>query len=482
MTTPACTTFSHRRRTTASFAALALLALGSATLHAQAVQQWRTTADHQELLARQTEALQFQVAAADDPKAPIIDIDDKVRLQKMDGFGFALTGGSAELLMRMTPAARTALLHELFTTGGDGIGVSYLRVSIGSSDMNERVFTYDDLAKGEQDLQLAHFDLGPDKADVVPVLKEILAIDPKVTILASPWSAPSWMKSNDNPKAGSLLPAMYDVYAQYFVRYIRAMAAQGIPIAAITVQNEPLNPKNTPSMVVTSKEEGAFIADALGPALKKAHLKTKIILYDHNLDRPDYPMDILANPAAAKYVAGSGFHLYEGETSAMTKVHDAYPKKNLYFTEQMVIQDPDKRPFRIASTVSRIVIGATRNWARNVLLWNLAADPHNGPHTDSGGCPICQGAVTLDGDQVTRNLAFYTIAQVSKFVRPGSVHVESTSPMDTLANVAFVTPDHRSVLLVANTAKEPATFSVQWKHREFRSTLGAGDVATYVWR
>ena len=182
----------------------------------------------------------------------------------MDGFGFALTGGSAQLLMRMTPAARTALLRELFTTEGDGIGVSYLRVSIGSSDMNEHVFTYDDLPKGEQDLPLAHFDLGPDCADVIPVLKEILAIDPKITILASPWSAPSWMKTNDNPKAGSLLPAMYDAYAQYFVRYIRAMAAEGIPIAAITVQNEPLNPKNTPSMVMTSKEEGAFIATALG--------------------------------------------------------------------------------------------------------------------------------------------------------------------------------------------------------------------------
>ncbi len=463
-------------------ATLLTAALQCSALHAQTVDLWLTTADHKSLFEHQSQPLQFSSTGTVDAKTPVIDIDDKVHLQKMVGFGFALTGGSAELLMRMTPDARTALLKELFTTDGNAIGVSYLRVSIGSSDMNAKVFTYDDLPKGEQDRQLAHFDLGPDRADVVPVLKEILALNPKIAIMATPWSPPSWMKTNDNPKGGSLLPAMYDVYAQYFVRYIQAMAAEGIHIAAVTVQNEPLNPKNTPSMVMTSKEEGTFIATALGPSFKKAHLKTAIILYDHNLDRPDYPMDILADPAANKFVAGSGFHLYAGETSAMTKVHDAYPKKSLYFTEQMVVEDPDKRPFRISSSVGRIVIGATRNWSRNVLLWNLAADPHNGPHTDDGGCPICQGAITLDGDTVTRNLAFYTIAQVSKFVRPGSVHVKSTSgSADSLANVAFVTPDHHRVLLVANTSHEPSTFSVRWKGREFRAILGAGDVGTYVW-
>jgi glucosylceramidase len=315
------------------------------------------------------------------------------------------------------------------------------------------------------------------------VLKEILAVNPKITILGSPWSAPSWMKTNGQPKAGSLLPAMYGVYAQYFVRYLRAMAGQGIPIAAITVQNEPLNANNTPSMVVTAKEEDRFIATALGPALKKAHLKTKIILYDHNCDRPDYPLEILADPEASKFVEGSGFHLYGGEISAMTKVHDAYPKKNLYFTEQMVIERADQRPFKIGDSVSRIVIGATLNWSRNVLLWNLAADPHNGPHTDHGGCPICQGAITLDGDEVTRNLAFYTIAHVSKFVHPGSVRVSSEAPATSaLANVAFITPDHHTVLLVANTGHGSSTFNIQSNGRAFTATLGTGDVATYVWR
>jgi glucosylceramidase len=460
--------------------ALTLLLATTSCAHAQDVSVWLTSADHTALLQQQRQPLHF--TSTPETRFPVLDIDPNTRMQKMEGFGFALTGGSAELLMRMTPPARAALLQQLFTPAGSGIGVSYLRISIGASDMNERVFTYDDLPAGQQDPTLAHFDLGPDRADVVPILKQILAIDPKLKILASPWSAPSWMKSNDNPKAGALLPAMYPVYAQYLVKYLRTMKAEGIPIAALTVQNEPLNPKNTPSMVVTSGEEGDFIAQDLGPALHKAHLKTEIILYDHNLDRPDYPLDILANPRAAKYVSGSGFHLYGGETSAMTKVHDAHPDKGLYFTEQMIIQDPGQLPFHIAHSVSRVVIGATRNWARNVLLWNLAADPHNGPHTDNGGCPVCQGAVTLDGDQVTRNLAFYTIAQISKFVRPGSIRIQSDAPsLPTLANVAFLTPDHRTVLLVANTAQEPATFSVRDKHHTFAATLAPGDVATYVW-
>jgi len=450
---------------------------------AQGVDVWLTTADRTSLLAHPSQPLAWNKLLNADSNVSIITVNKKVRVQQMEGFGFALTGGSAELLMRMKPEARASLLRELFTSDGTSIGVSYLRVSIGSSDMNERVFTYDDLPKGGQDPQLAHFDLGPDRSDVVPVLKEILAINPKITILGSPWSAPSWMKTNGLPKAGSLLPEMYGVYAQYFVRYLRAMAEQGIPITAITVQNEPLNANNTPSMVVTAQEEDRFIATALGPALKKAHLKTKIILYDHNCDRPDYPLEILADPEASKFVEGSGFHLYGGEISAMTKVHDAYPKKNLYFTEQMVIERPDQTPFKIGDSISRIVIGATRNWSRNVLLWNLAADPHNGPHTDHGGCPICQGAITLDGDQVTRNLAFYTIAHVSKFVPPGSVHVSSETPATSaLASVAFVTPDHRTVLLVANTSHESSTFNVRSNGRAFTATLGTGDVATYVWR
>ena len=452
--------------------------LTSVPATAQKVQVWLTTADRTSLFAEQPKPLEFSKS---DKTAATITIDDKKRYQTIDGFGFALTGGSAQLLMQMDAPSRAAILKELFADTGNGIGVSYIRVSIGSSDMNAKVFTYDDMPAGEQDPTLAHFALGPDLKDVIPVLKEIIALDPKISILGSPWTPPSWMKSNDNAKGGSLKPEYYAAYAQYFVKYIQAMQAQGIHLEAITVQNEPLNPKNTPSLLMTSKEESTFIAQDLGPALKTANLNTKIILYDHNLNRPDYPLDILADPAAAQYAAGSGFHLYEGTIDAMTKVHDAHPDKNLYFTEQMVVQEDLTKPFSIAHPVSRIIIGATNNWSRNALLWNLAADPHNGPHTDNGGCPVCQGAITIDGNTVTRNLAFYAAAHASKFVRPGSIRIDSGTSDDP-PHVAFETPNHHFVLIAANPTHEAKNITVAVKNRAFTATLNPGDAATYVWK
>ena len=441
---------------------------------------WLTSADRSSLVTQQPAPLAFTKAVAS--TGLVIDVDPSRRFQQMDGFGFALTGGSAELLMRMSPERRAALLKEMFGTGSGSIGVSYLRVSVGASDMNSRVFTYDDLPAGETDSEVSKFSLGPDLADVVPVLKEILAINPRIAILASPWTAPSWMKTNGLPKGGSLDPKWYGAYALYFVDYLKAMASNGVSIRALTIQNEPLNPKNTPSMVMTAKEEATFLSDALGPALRKAGLKTEVILYDHNCDRPDYPLDILADPRAAQYAAGSGFHLYGGTIDAMSKVHDEHPDKALYFTEQMVVDHENDETFKIAESISRLMIGAPRNWSRNVLLWNLAADPSFGPHTGDGGCPVCQGAITLDGDQVTRNLAFYTVAQVSQFVRPGSVRIGSdTSDTATLPNVAFETPDHRTVLLVVNMGKSEQTFTVKDRKQMFTAKLRAGDVATFVW-
>lgn len=454
------------------------LNLCASAQHNPNVSVWITTADRTSLLARHQPSPKFTAGPA---TGLVIEVDDSRRFQQMDGFGFALTGGSAELLMRMLPAHRRALLNELFGAGPKDIAVSYLRLSIGSSDMNSHVFTYDDLPPGETDPYLAKFNLGPDRQDVLLVLKEILAINPKIAILASPWSAPSWMKTNGLPKGGSLKPEDYEIYAQYLVRYLQAMAAEGISIRAITMQNEPLNPDNTPSMVMTAEEQENFLADALGPALQKADLKTEVILYDHNCDKPEYPLQVLADPRARKYATGSGFHLYAGTMDAMTKVHDAAPDKQLFFTEQMVTQQDNTLPLKVADSVSRIVIAAPRNWSRNVLLWNLAADPQDGPHTADGGCPVCQGAITLDGDRVTRNLAFYTIAHASKFVPPGSVRIASTSD-GPLPNVAFSTPDHRTVLLVANPQTMPLTFHVKFRGRSFPATLAAGDVATYVWR
>ncbi|MDQ2711402.1 MAG: glucosylceramidase, partial [Acidobacteriota bacterium] len=365
------------------FATVLLLPL---TLCAQKgnISVWLTNPDKSALFALQDSALSFSKSAK---QLPAIEVNDKQKYQSIDGFGFALTGGSAQLLIHMSSEKRTAILKELFADDEKNIGLSYIRVSIGASDMNDRVFSYDDLPEGQTDPKLEHFSLKQDEADVIPVLKEILVINPKLKILGTPWSAPAWMKTNEKVKGGKLKEKDYPVYAKYLVRYLQGMKGHGITIDAITPQNEPLNPKNTPSMVVTAPEEDAFIKNDLGPAFKKANIRTKILLYDHNCDVPEYPLSILRDSAARKYVDGSAFHLYGGKIDAMSQVHDAFPKKNLYFTEFMAedLQHPELMP--VVGPVHGTVIGATRNWSRNVLLWNLAADPQFGPHTNDGGCP-----------------------------------------------------------------------------------------------
>jgi glucosylceramidase len=457
---------------------LVVTALTSQTLPAQKkAAYWLTTPDKSSLLQLQKEPLEFTTPSANNPT---INVDDAQKFQTMDGFGFALTGGSAQLIMHMEPAKRAELLQELFTDNGNNIGVSYLRVSIGSSDMNDHVFSYDDLPEGQTDPDMTKFDLGPDRNDVVPVLKQILAINPKIKILASPWSAPLWMKTTGKAKGGVLKPEYFAAYATYFVKYIEEMKAEGIPIDAVTIQNEPLNEKNTPSMVMLAPEEADFIANDLGPAFAKAGIRTRIILYDHNLDHPAYPLSILKDPAANKYVDGTGFHLYGGTVDAMTEVHHAFPNKNLYFTEQSVSEHGDSNTLNIARPVARIIIGVTRNWSKNVLLWNLAADPQFGPHTNDGGCTGCQGALTIDGNNVTRDLAYYTIAHASKFVPDGSVRIGSND-LDSLPNVAFKTPAGKEVLIVANTSDSSQTFNVSYHQKSFTAVLVAGAVATYIW-
>ena len=310
------------------------------------------------------------------------------------------------------------------------------------------------------------------------------------------------MKTNGKVKGGALKAECYDVYAQYLVKYLQEMKKQGITIDAITVQNEPLNSNNTPSMPMSYIEESKFIRDYFGPQLEKAQVKVKIVLFDHNLDRPDYPLAILNDPATAKYVDGSGFHHYAGSMSTMSFVHAAHPEKNLYFTEQMTVEDPNSKTIEIADPVKTLVIDATRNWCRDVLLWNLAADKNNDPHTNDGGCSMCQGAITIDGDAVTRNLAYYTIAHASKLVPDGSVRIYSTAPEDpslefsndeqqreiqrmtvvnhseVLPNVAFRTPQGEIILIVANTTSSNQNVVMQYNGYSGSYQLEAGSVAT----
>lgn len=438
------------------------------------VQFWLTDVD-KSILFQQQDGLAYTTSAGG---GAVIEINGAQTFQTMDGFGYTLTGGSAEHIFNMEAGKRTALLQELFGWDKNNIGVSFLRISIGASDLDDHVFSYDDLAAGETDIPLAKFDLGPDKKWLIPVLKQILAINPAIKILGSPWSSPAWMKTNNDTKGGSLKPEYYTVYAQYFVKYIQAMKAEGITINAVTLQNEPLNPKNNPSLVMEAPEQADFIKKAVGPAFAKASIKTQIWLYDHNCDRPDYPTTVLNDADAAKYVDGSAFHLYGGTIDALTQVHNAHPDKNLYFTEQWV-GAPGNMKGDIDWHVKNVVIGSALNWSKVALEWNLAANSALEPHTP-GGCTECLGAITIDGNTVKRNPAYYIIAHASKFVRPGSVRV-GTVQVAGLPNAAFKTPDGKIVLLVENDGDAAKTFSVSYNGKTFNATLNGGAVGTFVW-
>lgn len=453
--------------------AVAVTALRAAT----PVSVWMTDPGGTARFERQATPREFGSPAS--ASGPALEVSDRRHYQEMVGFGFTLTGGSAQLIRAMSESARESLLTELFAVGGTNIGVSYLRISVGASDLNPRVFTYDDLSPGEADPDLLRFDLGPDRNDVIPVLRQILSVNPRVGIMASPWTAPSWMKTNGDSKGGSLKRDCFGVYARYLVKYVEAMRAEGFAIDALTIQNEPLNPDNNPSMVMTAAEQAEFIRDHLGPEFRTAVLKTKIICYDHNADHPEYPLTVLADPAARSFVEGSAFHLYAGSIDAVSRVHDAYPDRSLYFTEQW-IGAPGSLVGDLGWHLSEVVVGATRNWCRTALEWNLAADPKNGPHTDRGGCDRCLGALTLDGDRVVRNPAYYIIAHVSKFVRPGSVRIDS-SVVEGLPNVAFRTPEGRTVLVVLNRDRLPRTVTVRAEAGTLPLTLPAGAAATCVW-
>jgi glucosylceramidase len=437
---------------------------------------WLTNTDLSVLFQQQNIALNFTAAPA---VQPVITVDTTTTYQTMDGFGYCLTGGSAQLIYGLPVAQRQALERELFTNDSNHIGVSYLRLTIGASDMSARVFSYDDNASPAQpDTTLANFSLADDNNYLVPLLQEIVAINPAIKILACPWSPPAWMKTNNSPAAGSLLPKYYGVYAQYFVKYIKAMAGNGITIGAVTPQNEPLNANNNPSNVMQDTAEDIFVRDYLGPAFQAAGIGTKIIVWDHNCDVPGYPEYIFSDPVAAQYVDGAAFHLYAGNISALSGVHTLFPNKNLYFTEQYV-GGPGDFQADLDWAISNLIIGAPRNWSRNVLEWNMAADANYGPHTP-GGCSTCLGAFTISGTMVTRNTSYYIIAHASKFVLPGSVRVASNIP-GNLQNVAFLRPDGKKVLIVLNNEDNSETFTVQFDNQNFSVTMKGHAVATFVW-
>jgi glucosylceramidase len=434
------------------------------------VSMWLTLPDQSQLLSKQNTAMLFNNGTNQNTT---INVDTTQAFQNIDGFGFALTGGSAYLINSMDDTKKTALLRELFSTDSTSIGVSYIRITIGASDMSAATFSYDDVPG---DTTLQHFSLGIEQTDLIPILQKIIALNPNIKILACPWSAPAWMKDSNSFSGGSLKPGYFGAYANYFVKYIQGMQAAGINIDAITPQNEPLNALNNPAMLMLSADEGSFIKNNLGPAFQAAGIKTKIIVYDHNCDHPEYAIGILADNATAAFVDGSAFHLYAGRIDAILQVHNAYPNKNLYFTEQATFAGGNFGG-DLAWHMTNLIIGATRDWSRNVIEWNLASDPNNGPHTN-GGCSTCLGAVTI-GTSVTRNVSYYIIAHASKFVKSGAVRIGSDEI--ALPNVAFKNPDGSKVLIVLNNTSSTQVFNIKFNSKIVTSSLSSGAVATYKW-
>ncbi|KMQ68459.1 glucosylceramidase [Chryseobacterium sp. FH2] len=458
------------------FSGVVLLPLSSCTSVSNTenkIQFWLTKGDESIRLQQQAPL----VFVNNSNKFQNIEIDDSQKFQYIDGFGYTLTGGSVEVINRLSPSKRKALLNELFGNDKNSISISYLRLSIGASDLDSEVFSYDDLPEGQTDPSLSKFSLARDK-DLIAMLKEILAINPTIKIIAAPWSAPVWMKDNGKSKGGSLKPEFYDIYANYFLKYIQGMQQEGIIIDAVTPQNEPLHPGNNPSLYMPSDQQKDFIKQSLGPVFKTNNVKTKIIIYDHNCNKPEYVTNILSDSEASQYIDGSAFHLYEGEISALSTVYNAFPDKNLYFTEQWT---GAKGTFNedLNWHTKNVIIGSMRNWSKIALEWNVANDPQYKPHTD-GGCTECKGAITVsDSENFTRNVSYYIIAHASKFVPANSRRIASTQT-DNLSTVAFKTPAGKTVLIVQNNSRTDENFNIKFNQKTAPVTITGSSVATYI--
>lgn len=451
---------------------LVLLMLGIQQLNAQAI-QYITKGDKTQLLQKQTVA-----ATKVQPSSITIEVDAQKTLQSMEGFGFALTGGSATLIDALPIDKKTALLKELFGAGSENLGISYIRLSMGASDLDATVFSYCDLPKGETDPELKHFNLSQDTLHLIPIIQAALKLNPRLKIMASPWSPPVWMKTNGNSMGGRLLKQYYDSYALYFVKYIKAMKAKGIHIQSLTMQNEPEHGGNNPSLLMDAEEQKVFLRDHLGPILAKEQIKTEVVLFDHNADHPNYPISILDDPKAKSYATGTAFHLYLGNESALSKVHDAHPDKKLYFTEQWT---GAKGSFDgdLFWHTEHIVIGTINNWSNAVIEWNLAANAKFEPHTP-GGCTECKGALTIQGDVITRNVSYYIIGHVSKFVPAGSKRIESKTSSDLIKTSSFILPNGKKATIVLN-AGALNNITLKNKQQTYSITLPAGSVSTIVW-
>ena len=411
-----------------------------------------------------------------------IFVNDTKQFQTIDGFGASLTDSSAWLLRNKLSDAQFQKLMERLFDREKGIGLNLLRQPMGSSDFALEDYTYDDMPPGQSDPDLQHFSIEKDERYIIPVLRAALAVNPKIKILATPWSPPAWMKSNDSLVQGSLRPDDYDAMARYFVKFVKAYERAGIPIFDVTMQNEPLNIEaDYPSLLMSSSEQAAFLGTALGPAFRAAGLRTKIFIFDHNWDLTHYPIEVLSDARAAAYTSGIAIHCYGGNAAAQSELHERYPNLPIWLTE---CSGGSWQKGNLLDEQVRLIIDSTRNWSHSVILWNLALDQNHEPHL--GGCKNCRGVITVKTDDGTGEAVptvdFTALAHVSKFVRPGARRIESnTFGPGSLEDVAFRNPDGSIVLLVLNSGSKPITFNISWKEKYAVYTLPGNSAATFTW-
>ncbi|HLI69794.1 MAG TPA: RICIN domain-containing protein [Ktedonobacteraceae bacterium] len=470
--------------------ALQISQTGTARASGETVSVWLTTPDQANLLSPQP-ALTFGSVGSN---STTIAINDTQTYQQMVGFGASLTDSSAWLIYnKMSQSQRNQLMTNLFSPTS-GIGLDFLRQPMGSSDMALPAgyegtnapgeYTYDDMPAGQTDPNLSHFSISHDLAYIIPLLQQALQLNPNLKIMATPWTAPAWMKSNDSLQQGSLLTSDFQVYAQYFVDFIKAYQAQGVPIYAVTPQNEPENDNVMPTMPISASDETNFIANNLGPTFAQNGITTQILGYDHNWDDTSYPTTILSNSTAASYTSGIAWHCYAGNASAMSTLHNSFPNKATYETEcSGGTWEGSNWPNGFQNTME-LGINSARNWSRTVVRWNLALDPNGNPNLGTANsCTTCRGVVTIDQStgNVTYNSDYYALGHFSKFVEPGAYAVASNSfGSGNIEDAAFKNPDGSDVLVVYNGGGSN-TFQVEWNNEAFSYTLPAGAAVTFKW-
>lgn len=393
--------------------------------------------------------------AAGDAASTAIMLDPAATRQSVLGFGAALTDAACYVLSQMPAAERAALMREIF--GANEMGLNVFRTTIGASDYSRTLYSYDE--SDTPDPEMKKFSIDHDKAYILPVLREAREVNPELFLFSSPWSPPSWMKANHSMLGGAMRKTNFPAYAKYFERFLEGYKAEGVAINAVTVQNEvdAEQEGNMPACVWAQEAEIEFVKDHLGPQLHKAGLDTKIWVVDHNYNLWGRALGELSDEKAYEYIDGIAWHGYVGEPTAMTRVHEAFPNRNAYWTEGGPdIKQPDYQTdyTKWAATFN----GILNNWARSITGWNIALDEKGNPNI--GPFP-CGGTVTVENGthKVIRSGQYWAFAHFSKHVKRGA-KVFATSGLGPdgvggqVTHAGFRNPDGSLVVVLANTGDQ----------------------------